>query len=56
MVAAHFWVEGKADQKFLADVMEFWFGLAFRPKDFSHQNETKKINIKIQELGGKNAF
>lgn len=56
MVTANIWVEGKADQKFLSDLMKVWFGLNFHLKDFSCRDEAKKIDIRIQDLGGKNAF
>lgn len=56
MVTANIWVEGKADQKFLADVMNVWFGLTFHPKDFSCRDEARKIDLQIQDLGGKNTF
>lgn len=56
MVTADFWIEGKADQKFLADVMKVWFGLNFNLKTFRCRDEEKKIDIGIQILGGKNAF
>lgn len=56
MVSVCFWVEGKADQKFLADVMKVWFGLTFHPKDFFCRDADKKIDVRIQDLGGKNTF
>ncbi len=56
MVSVCFWVEGKADQKFLADVMKVWFGVSFNTKDFSCREEERKIDIQIQDLGGKNTF
>ncbi|MEQ1747055.1 MAG: DUF3226 domain-containing protein [Saprospiraceae bacterium] len=56
MVTAHIWVEGKADQKFLADVMKVWFDLTFNTKDFSCREENRRVDLRIQDLGGKNTF
>lgn len=56
MVTADIWVEGKADQKFLADVLKVWFGLAFDHKRFECKEEARRIDLKIRDLGGKNAF
>lgn len=55
MVTAHIWVEGKADQKFLADVMKVWFDMTFA-KDFSCLDEERKVDVRLQDLGGKNRF
>ena len=56
MVKACLWVEGKADQKFLADAMKAWFTVNFQPKRFNYYDEARKVDIQIQELGGKNTF
>lgn len=56
MVTADFWVEGKADQKFLADVMKVWFDLNFDLKSFECRDEVRKIDVRIHDLGGKNTF
>jgi hypothetical protein len=56
MVKADFWVEGKADQKFLADLLKIWFGLTFHPKTYNFRDEVRKIDIRIQDLGGKSTF
>lgn len=56
MVSLDIWVEGKADQKFLADVMKVWFDLTFHPKRFEYRDEERKIDVRIQDLGGKNTF
>lgn len=56
MVRACLWVEGKADQKFLSDALTTWFNLAFQPKHFDCYDEIRKIDIRIQDLGGKNTF
>lgn len=55
-MTADFWVEGKADQKFLADVMKVWFDLNFDLKSFECRDEVRKIDVRIQDLGGKNTF
>ena len=56
MVTANFWVEGKADQKFLADLLKVWFNMTFDAKKFTFKEEARKLDIRIQDLGGKNAF
>lgn len=56
MVTANFWVEGKADQKFLADIMQVWFDMNFDLKIFGCRDEIKKIDVRIQDLGGKATF
>ena len=56
MVTAVFWVEGKADRKFLADVMKVWFDLIFDFKNFECRDEVRRIDVRIQDLGGKNTF
>ncbi len=55
------WTEGIADQKFLADVIEHWFGLKFdrnQSKEeetvFEYKNEDDLV--KIQSLGGKDTL
>lgn len=56
MIKACLWVEGKADQKFLADAMKVWFNLTFHLKLFDCYDETREIEARIQELGGKDTF
>lgn len=55
MVSVDFWVEGTADQKFLADVLKHWFNLSCSKK-YIYRDEANQIVVKIQNLGGKNKF
>jgi len=55
------WTEGIADQKFLADVIEHWFGVKFERNQskeeetvFEYKNEDNLL--KIQSLGGKDTL
>jgi hypothetical protein len=56
MVTADIWVEGKADQKFMADLLKIWFKMDFDVKRFAFKEETRKIDLRIRDLGGKTTF
>lgn len=62
MVKADIWVEGIADQKFLADVLSVWFGLAFQDSKMSGgviyecRDETRQIEVRIRATGTVSAF
>ena len=62
MVKADIWVEGIADQKFLADVLSVWFGLAFQDSKMSGgviyecRDETRQIEVRIRAAGTVSAF
>lgn len=62
MVKADIWVEGIADQKFLADVLSVWFGLVFNTSKingaivFESKDESRQIDLKIRAAGSVNAF
>lgn len=62
MVKADIWVEGIADQKFLADVLSVWFGLAFQDSKMSGgviygcRDETRQIEVRIRAVGTVSAF
>lgn len=49
------WVEGVADQKFLADIICHWYGLAF-DKQFKATDETSQIAVSIQKTDGISTF
>lgn len=53
MVAVDIWVEGIADQKFLADVLKVWFGLAKNDK-FECFDEAHNLFIRIRPSVGVN--
>jgi hypothetical protein len=55
MVAVDIWVEGIADQKFLADVVKLWFNLSFNKK-FECRDETRKILVQIRKGDGVSNF
>ncbi len=55
MVAVDIWVEGIADQKFLADVLKTWFNLSFNKK-FECRDETRDISVRIRKGDGVSNF
>ncbi len=55
MVAVHIWVEGVADQKFLADVLKTWFALPLNKK-FECRDEDRKISVQIRLGDGVSTF
>lgn len=58
MIKIDFWVEGIADQKFLADVITKWYGLSFSFKDktFECLDPEKQFHLKIRNTGGIASF
>lgn len=55
MVILDIWVEGIADQKFLADILSTWFSLDFN-REFECRDEVRKIEVKIRQSGNVNTF
>lgn len=55
MVAVDIWVEGIADQKFLADVLKTWFNLSFNKK-FECRDEAREISVRIRKGDGVSNF
>ncbi|MBP6826134.1 MAG: hypothetical protein KA165_06225 [Saprospiraceae bacterium] len=55
MVAVDIWVEGIADQKFLADVLKTWYNLSF-DKNFKCRDESRKIALQIRKGDGVSNF
>ena len=55
MVAVDIWVEGIADQKFLADVLKTWFNLSFNKK-FESRDENREISLQIRKGEGVSNF
>lgn len=55
MVAVDIWVEGIADQKFLADVTKTWFGLAFNDK-FEGRDPASILFVRISKGKGVGTF
>lgn len=62
MVKADIWVEGIADQKFLADVLGVWFAFVFQDSKLSggvvyeYRDETRQIEVRIRAAGTVSAF
>ena len=58
MIKADFWVEGIADQKFLADLITIWYGLSFKFKDktFECLDLEKQLHLKIRGTKGVTSF
>ncbi len=57
MKTLHFWVEGIADQKLLADLLEVWFGIVFQGsmkpnQTWSGNDDSNNFSILIASLGG----
>lgn len=59
MVAVDIWVEGVADQKFVADILNKWYGLSVTSEKkpvFECQSPERHINIKVRIAGSVDAF
>lgn len=55
MVAVDIWVEGIANQTFLADVLKTWYNLSF-DKNFKCRDESRKIALQIRKGDGVSNF
>jgi hypothetical protein len=55
MAAVDIWVEGIADQKFLADVLNVWFGHPF-DKKFEFRDNSGAVMIRIRRGNGISSF
>jgi hypothetical protein len=60
MVKIDFWVEGIADQKFLADIIANWFDLELKfdrkSNTFICEDTARQIDLKIRGSGGVASF
>lgn len=55
MVKTNIWVEGIADQKFLADVLKVWFGFSL-DKKFEFRDASGEVMIRISKGDGVSTF
>ncbi len=55
MVVVDIWVEGVADQKFLADILKRWFNIAL-DKIFTFREEERQLAIRIRLGSGVSSF
>ena len=55
MAKIDIWVEGVADQKFIADLLNSWYGLVFNKK-FECRDNGRQIEVNIRQSGGVTSF
>lgn len=56
MKSVHFFVEGIADQKFLADILSSWYSFSLDEKKFAGDNESRSVHATIEQTGGVTVF